>query len=38
MTWYATRQDRTVLVETVDGKKIIITPDEAEKFVADFNG
>ncbi len=37
MTWYATRQDRTVLIRTVDDKKIILTPDDPEKFVADFN-
>ncbi|RZK25712.1 MAG: hypothetical protein EOO43_04800 [Flavobacterium sp.] len=37
MTWYATRTDRTVLVRTVDKRKIILTPDEPEKFVADFN-
>lgn len=37
MTWYATRTDRTVLVRTVDERKIILTPDEPEKFVADFN-
>jgi hypothetical protein len=37
MTWYATRTDRTVLVRTVDNKKIILTPDEPERLVADFN-
>ena len=36
MTWYATRKDRTVLVRTIDNKKIILTPDEAESFVANF--
>ena len=34
MTWYATRRDKTVLVETMNNKKIILTPDEPEKFVA----
>ena len=34
MTWYATRRDKTVLIETLDKKKIILTPDEPEKFVA----
>ncbi len=34
MTWYATRRDKTVLIETIDKKKIILTPDEPEKFVA----
>ncbi len=36
MTWYATRKDKTVLVRTIDNKKIILTPDEPEKFVADL--
>jgi hypothetical protein len=36
MTWYATRRNETVLVRTVDDKKIILTPDEGEKFVAEF--
>lgn len=34
MTWYATRRDKTVLIVTLDNKKIILTPDEPEKFVA----
>ena len=34
MTWYATRRDKTVLVQTIGNKKIILTPDEPEKFVA----
>lgn len=34
MTWYATRRDKTVLIETMNNKKIILTPDEPEKFVA----
>lgn len=37
MTWYATRRDRTVLVKTFNDKKIILTPDEPEKFVASFS-
>jgi Bacterial PH domain len=37
MTWYATRKDRTVLVQTSDNKKIILTPNDPDKFVADFN-
>lgn len=36
MTWYATRRNKTVLVQTIDDKKIILTPDEPEKFVANF--
>ncbi len=37
MTWYATRQDRAILIKTIDDKNIILTPDDPEKFVADFN-
>ncbi len=37
MTWYATRRDRFVLVETFEGKKIILTPDEPEKMVVEMN-
>ena len=36
MTWYATRRNKTVLVQTIN-RKIILTPDEPEKFVANFN-
>jgi hypothetical protein len=36
MTWYATRRDKTVLVTTTGNKKIIVTPDEPEAFVANF--
>lgn len=37
MTWYATRKDRMVLVRTIDNRKIILTPDNPDKFIADFN-
>ena len=37
MTWYATRQNNTVLVRTIDNKNIVLTPDEPEKFVANFD-
>lgn len=37
MTWYATRQDNIVLIKTVSGKTIIITPDEPALFVAQFH-
>lgn len=36
MTWYATRMDRAVLITTVDGKKIVVTPDDSEGFVNQF--
>ncbi|MGI4863691.1 MAG: PH domain-containing protein [Janthinobacterium lividum] len=32
-TWYATRRDTPVLIETVDNKKYILTPDEPASFV-----
>lgn len=37
MTWYVTRRNNFVLVETKDQKKIILTPDKPEEFVAFFN-
>ncbi|MEP6676613.1 MAG: PH domain-containing protein [Ferruginibacter sp.] len=36
MTWYATRRDKTILIVTNSNKKIIITPDDPDKFVSDF--
>jgi len=36
MTWYATRKNKAVLVTTVRNKKIVLTPDEPEQFVAAF--
>jgi Bacterial PH domain len=38
MTWYATRRDKTVLVKMQNNKKIVLTPDEPEKFVASCTG
>lgn len=35
MTWYATRRDVMVLIVTMDNKKIIVTPDDPNKFIAD---
>ena len=37
MTWYATRRDKAVLITTSDNKKILLTPDNPEEFVANFN-
>jgi hypothetical protein len=37
MTWYATRKNRIVLIKTINNKRFVITPDEMEQFVADFN-
>src|ERR1019366_6329610 len=36
MTWYGTRRDRAVLVRTLGDNKIILTPNDPDKFVADF--
>jgi len=34
MQWYITRRDKTVLIKTSSGKKIVVSPDDAEQFVA----
>lgn len=36
MTWYVTRKNNFVLVETKDQRKIILTPDKPEEFVESF--
>ncbi|SDM18424.1 PH domain-containing protein [Daejeonella rubra] len=38
MTWYVTRRDKPILIIKKDSKKILISPDEAEAFVAEFKG
>ncbi len=35
MTWYATRRDHAVLINT-HNDKIVITPDDPEKFVLEY--
>ena len=37
MTWYATRRDNAVLIQMISQKKIIITPNDPDKFVSDYN-
>lgn len=37
MTWYATRLDKAILVQTIDHRNIILTPNEPEKFIADYH-
>ncbi len=37
MTWYATRRNKAVLITTFTNKKIILTPNEPEKFIANYN-
>ena len=34
MRWFATQRKNYVLIEKINGKKIIITPDEPENFIA----
>lgn len=36
MTWYATRRSDLVLIQTFTGKKIVVTPDDTEGFIAEF--
>jgi Bacterial PH domain len=36
MTWYATRRNKAVLLLTMENNKIILTPDEPERFVLDY--
>ena len=36
MTWYATRRNNAVLVTTIHNKKIVLTPNEPEKFIIEF--
>ena len=37
MTWYATRRNKAVLVLTTENNKIILTPDEPERFAREFS-
>lgn len=37
MTWYATRRNNTVLITTARNKKIVVTPNDPESFLAAFN-
>ena len=36
MRWYVTRKDKPVLITTGENKKLIVTPDDAERFVMEF--
>jgi hypothetical protein len=36
MQWYVTRKDKPVLITTTENKKIIVSPDNSEGFVAEF--
>ena len=37
MTWYVTRKDSLVLIKMKNGKKIILSPDERDEFLAEIN-
>lgn len=37
MTWYVTQRNKTVMVITQNNKKIVLSPEEAEQFVAMFS-
>jgi len=36
MTWYVTHTRNSVLIRTVDNKKIIVSPDDVDSFVVDL--
>ena len=35
-TWYVTRRDKMVLLRLVDGKRMVLSPDDLEGFVNNF--
>lgn len=37
MTWYATNRNKTILMTTIEDKKIVISPDHPEQLIAHFN-
>jgi hypothetical protein len=37
MTWYTTRRDKVIMIITNENKRIIITPDDSEKFINEFS-
>jgi hypothetical protein len=36
MTWHLTRRDKPILIIKKDSKKIVISPDDTEAFIAEF--
>ena len=36
MTWYVTRRDKMVLLRLIDGKRLVLSPDDLEGFVNNF--
>lgn len=37
MIWYATRRDQFVVIERANGRTIVLTPDDPNAFVSEFN-
>lgn len=37
MTWYATRRDKAIMIITNEDAKIVITPDDPDEFMNEFN-
>ena len=37
MIWYATRRDQFVVIERSNGKTIVLTPDDPNLFVSEWN-
>jgi hypothetical protein len=37
MSWYLTRRDKPILIISKTGKKILISPDDAESFSKEYN-
>ena len=36
MTWYVTRRDKMVLLRLLDGRRVVLSPDDLEGFVNNF--
>jgi len=36
MNWYATRRDTLVMITTASGNKVLLSPDEPQKFIAEL--
>jgi hypothetical protein len=37
MSWYLTRRDKPILIISKTGKKVLISPDDAEAFIKEYN-
>jgi hypothetical protein len=36
MRWYATQRKNYILIEKINGRKVVITPDEPDAFISDI--